>query len=154
MRKWLVIGLLALCSACDFLFEPPMSQAEIKALETRELNVAIDKAYTAAIQALFDLGYVIRHSEKDAGIVVGERQVNSSVWVPGEGNRPGYYRKDVTNYTVTLLLHADRPKRTTVRIKYSIDGETRLDRNKVNAVWTAIDREVMMMAPAPKAKKK
>lgn len=158
MRKWLgrstVLVLALVClPACLFLENTQISQAEIKALETREIAVSLDRAYTAAIQALFDLGYIIRHSEKEAGIVVGEQQQTTTTWVPGEGNRPGYFRPVVTTYTVTLLLASAGKKKTQLRIKYSVDGSMRFDRQRINDVWVAIDREALMGAHPPAVKK-
>lgn len=49
------------------------SQTELATLQSREFEASYEATYNAAINALFDAGYTIRSSDRDAGFVAASR---------------------------------------------------------------------------------
>lgn len=144
---WVV--LFAGLSGCGWLLggnQQQVGQAQIKNFETRTIDAKFDDVYAAATEALFDLGYQIKHSEKASGLIVGEQQQNytESVYL-GKGVWDRRDKKTV--YDITLLIKPDGKKQTNVRIKTSINGEPRLNKDAIDKVWVYIDRQVLMETP-------
>lgn len=49
------------------------TQTELNTLQSRDFDASYETAYTATINALFDGGYIIRSSDKDAGFIAASR---------------------------------------------------------------------------------
>lgn len=144
----LVLGLALLVPGCGWMMSGgnQVGQAEMKNFETRTIDAKFDDVYAAATESLFDLGYQIRHSEKASGIIVGEQQQNytESVYL-GKGM---YDRRDKqTVFNITLLIKSETKKTTNVRIKTSVNGEPKLNKDAIDKVWLYIDRQVLMASP-------
>lgn len=146
-RTIMVVNLLAM-SGCAWLTsgDSQMGQAQIKNFETRTVDSKFDDVYAAATEALFDLGYQIRHSEKASGLIVGEQrtQYSETVYL-GKGIWDKRDKQHV--YEITLLIKPESKKSTNVRIKTSIDGQPRLNKDAIDKVWVYIDRQVLMDTP-------
>lgn len=145
---WIPVALMFF-PACGWLTSGSQQpgQAEIKNFETRTVDATFDSVYAAATEALFDLGYQIKHSEKASGLIVGEQHYNysESVYL-GKGI---WDRRDKQRvYEITLLIKPEKKKSTNVRIKTSIDGQPRLNKDAIDKVWVYIDRQVLMESPA------
>lgn len=154
MRFILVIIAMALLPACGWLASgnQQVGQAELKNFETRSVDAKFDDVYAAATEALFDLGYQIRHSEKASGLIVGEQHQNYSETVYlGKGIWDKRDKQHV--YEITLLIKPENKKSTNVRIKTSLDGQPRLNKDAVDKVWVYIDRQVLMDSPPTPQKK-
>jgi len=127
-----------------------MGQAAVKNFETRIVNAPCNSVFSAAIEALFDLGYQIKHSDKQSGIILGERQdarkSNRAAmallfgWAAAASVRP-------IVYNLTVLVKRVDEKTSNVRIKTSIDGEPILDKKAIDKVWVYVDRQVLMESP-------
>lgn len=154
MRFLLVIVAIVFSPACGWLTTgyQPAGQAELKNFETRTVDSKFDDVYGAATEALFDLGYQIRHSEKASGLIVGEQsQKYSETVYLGKGI---WDRRDKQHvYEITLLIKPETKKTTNVRIKTSYDGQPSLNKDAIDKVWVYIDRQILMESPATPEKK-
>ncbi len=54
------------------------SQTELATLQSRDFDASYESTYSATINALFDAGYIIRSSDKDAGFVAASRTQGNS----------------------------------------------------------------------------
>lgn len=143
--KFIVLALFALCAGCITWAAPqPMTQAEVAALETRFVDAPLAKVYDAAVEALFDLGYTVTHSDKSSGLVVGERQ-KEKVWTVFE-NGMWQTRQGFESFQITLLIQPETKKQTKVRIKTAINKEQRMNKRAIDDVWIFIERQVLMGA--------
>ncbi len=129
------------------------TQAEVKEFETRELDAPFNKVYAAATEALFDLGYTMTHSDKETGVLVGEkRQRKDGAWlsaaVVDHPREEDLYDK----IQLTILVRKKGSKSTKLRIKSSVNKETRFNRDAINEVWVYVQREVMMHGAPKKSK--
>lgn len=153
-ESWLVIKFVHLFFLGFFLVtqalfgcasDQNLGQAALKNFETRTVDSDIDTVYSAAIEALFDLGYLIKHSDKDAGIIVGEKQdaqkskkLRSRIWktlVFGAYGAFGASSVQPIVYNITIFVKYKSQDSTNVRIKTSIDGEPKLDKESIDQVW-------------------
>lgn len=148
MKQVVGLLLLVLVSGCTWVTtgNQQVGQAQLKNFETRTVDAPFDAVYAAATEALFDLGYQIRHSEKASGVIMGEQYYNytESVYL-GKGAYDKRDKKKV--YEITLLIKPEDKKSTNVRIKTSTDGQPRLNKEAIDKVWVYIDRQVMMDSP-------
>jgi hypothetical protein len=153
-RFALFVVLPMIIPACGWLTSgnQQVGQAEIKNFETRSVDAKFEDVYAAATEALFDLGYQIKHSEKASGLIVGEQHYNYSETVYlGKGI---WDRRDKQRvYEITLLIKPENKKSTNVRIKTSVDGQPRLNKDAIDKVWVYIDRQVLMESSATPQKK-
>lgn len=123
------------------------TQAEIKALETREMDCSFDEAYTAAANGLFSLGFAVSHSDKSSGILTGTRVD------PNTGNKiaaalafgvVGALAVGDRNEAVTFMLSPLEVKLTQLRMKVIINGQSVFDRTLMTKIWQQIEREAML----------
>ncbi|MBI2344320.1 MAG: hypothetical protein HYV02_08330 [Deltaproteobacteria bacterium] len=138
MRLLIFVPLLVGCATWG---EPPLSQAAITQLETRTIDAPFEKVYEAAIESLFDLGYTLTHSDKESGVVVGEKQHRRAISIFVDENIP---QREFDAYQVTLLIRPEGKRQSTVRIKTSRNKERRFDKAAINEVWVYIERQVLM----------
>jgi hypothetical protein len=123
---------------------PKLSQAQMNALETREVEASFDDTYRAASNALFDAGYTIAMSDKSAGLLTGSRAKDRSaerMW--------GDQSIRDTVFLVSMQITNVGPKNSSVRVKTSINGEARVDPQAINQLWVLMQRQVMMKEPLP-----
>lgn len=123
-----------------------LSQAEIKALETRELDLPFDEAYQAAMNGLFALGFAVEHSDKQSGLLTGKRSTKKAslsvtilIILPlptvGEGT---------LEEAVTFKLTALNDRLTQLRMKLIVDGKSVVDKTVMTKIWQQIEREAML----------
>jgi len=143
-RALLVTGLSGLAtlafSGC-VARQPPLTQAQMNAIETREVDATLDQTYRAASSALFDAGYTIAMSDRSAGLLTGERGIDRSAeraW--------NSYVQD-TKFRMSMQIMEMDSQRTSVRIKTSVNGESRTDQRAIDQVWVLMQRQVMMKEP-------
>ena len=72
----LLLGLALCAQGCAS--DKSYSQTELTTLQSRDFDASYEATYSAAINALFDAGYVIRSSDKDAGFVAASRTQGDS----------------------------------------------------------------------------
>lgn len=122
--------------------EPKLTQAQMNAIETREVDATMDQTYKAAASALFDAGYTIAMSDRAAGLLTGERGIDRSadrMW--GNANIQD------TKIRMSMQITENDPRRCSVRIKTSINGESRTDKKSIDEVWVLMQRQVLMKEP-------
>lgn len=141
--------MLVLLVSCVGMGEKRMGQAAIKNLETREVDASFDEVYAAATEALFDLGYTIIHSDKDSGVLVGEKRQKKSNrgWIIFGETMGGQKIPEKEMYDMLQLTLLVRPKTDSsskVRIKTAVNKEKKLDKKAIDEVWIYIERQVLM----------
>lgn len=143
----IVIGLVfcgsLLTSGCQSP-APKLSQAQMNALETREVEASFDDTYRAASNAMFDAGYTIAMSDKSAGLLTGSRAKDRSadrMWVDRS-------IRD-TLFLLSMQITSIDSKNCSVRVKTSVNGEARVNPQAINELWVLMQRQVMMKEPLP-----
>jgi hypothetical protein len=124
-----------------------MTQSEIKALETREMDLCYNDAYEAAMNGLFSLGFTIDHSDKESGIVTGSRKdpnTGAKVGAALALGVIGLLAVSDHNEAVTFKLASLEPKLTQLRMKVIIDGKPVTDRQAMTRIWQQLEREAML----------
>lgn len=126
-----------------------MGQAAITALETRTIDASFEQVYSAATEGLFDLGYTIEHSDKNSGIIVGEKKMEKpeARWKKFWDELGGTDRPESAYYNtlqLTLFVQSIDEKTTKVRIKTAVNKLPQLDKKSIDEVWLYIDRQVLM----------
>ena len=123
------------------------TQAEIKMLETREMDCSFDEAYRAAANGLFSLGFAIEHSDKDSGIITGKRkdpQTGAKIGAAIAFGVLGLLAVGDRDETVTFMLTELEPLLTQLRMKVIINGKSVVDRTLMTKIWQQIEREAML----------
>ena len=125
-----------------------MTQAEIKFLETREMNLPYEAAYHAAANGLFSLGYSIDHSDKQSGVLssklskkTGKLSVTFLLVLPMPTISEGS-----DDEAVTFMVTPRGPQRTQLRMKVVRNGHAIVDRQLMTQIWQRIEREAMLDA--------
>lgn len=116
-----------------------MTQSQIRALETREIDAPYDKTYDAAMNAMFSMNLSIQHTEKDSGILTGQ------LGDPVQRASVGLIWKPLYNVKkVTLMISPSGPKRTTVRMKVLINEQPQTDEKLMTDIWQRIEKEALL----------
>ncbi len=119
-----------------------LSQAQLNAIETREVDASINETYNAASGALFDAGYTISMSDRAGGLLTGTKAHDRSsqrLWVSP-------YIED-TKFAVSIQIREIAPNSCTVRVKTSINGAPKVDKKAIDQLWTLMQRQVLMKEP-------
>lgn len=125
----------------------PLTQAEIKSLETRELNLPYEQAYMAAANGLFSLGFAVEHSDKASGILTGQRtdkQAGKKVAAGLMFGLIGVLATGNRTEAVTFMVTPASPTVTNLRMKVIVDGKQVTDRQFMTKIWQQIEREGML----------
>ena len=136
------LSTLAISSGCA-----TMTQSEIKALETRELDLPYDEAYDAAMNRIFSLGFTIDHSDKESGIMTGRRtdpQTGAKIGAAIAFGVIGLLAVGDRNEAVTFKLAVLDPQVTQLRMKLLVNGKAVVDRKVMTKIWQQIEREAML----------
>ena len=150
--------------------EQDPTQLGARQLEVRSLDVPYDDAYRAATQAMFSLGYSIKHSDKASGILAGTRMIGikeakedqqakaamgALSLVPYVGIlgalgslAPG---REATSLEVTMFLQPMGPKQSQIRFKMQANGEPVWDQVTIDRLWVTTQREAMIESGPPVA---
>lgn len=146
LRKVLIISIALPVTILSFGCAS-MTQAEIKALETREMDLPYDEAYQAAMNGLFSLGFTIEHSDKASGIMTGKRsdpQTGAKIGAAVAFGVLGLLAVGDHNEAVTFKLAALEPRLTQLRMKLIVNGKPIVDRTTMTKIWQQIEREAML----------
>jgi type IV pilus biogenesis protein CpaD/CtpE len=106
------------------------SQAQLNAIETREVEASMNETYNAASGALFDAGYSIAMSDRQGGLLTGTKALDRSAerfWVSP-------YIED-TRFALSIQVRETTRKNCTVRIKTSINGAPKVDKKAIDQLW-------------------
>ncbi len=139
-------ALLLLFPMCFGLFgcasTPKYSQSQLNAIETREVEASLDETFNAASSALFDAGYTISMSDRQAGLITGTQAVDRSAqrfWV-------SVYIED-TRYALSIQIREESPSLCAVRCKMSKNGQPYVDKEAIDQIWVLMQRQVLMKQP-------
>lgn len=114
------------------------SQTELTTLQSREFDASYESTYSAAINALFDAGYTIRSSDKDAGFVAASR-ARGDAWAGFRFNG------------VQVKIDSAGP-RTSVRISTTDGmGQQSVDKEQIDELLDLIQRRLIGDLSAPGA---
>jgi len=134
----IIIGIGSGCSE--------LTQAEIKALETRELDLSYKDAYSAAANGLFSLGFTIDHSDMESGIISGRRtkkvaglSVTFLLILPLPTINESTHEE-----AITFMLTKLEPTISVLRMKIVVNGEPVVDRELMTQIWQRIEREALL----------
>lgn len=122
--------------------QPEYSQAQLNAIETREVDASFDETFNAASGSLFDAGYTISMSDRQAGLLTGTKAKDRSAdrfWVS-----PSI--QDI-QYAASIYVKEIEPRRSSVRIKTSKNGESRVNKEAIDEIWILMQRQVLMKEP-------
>ena len=136
------VCLVALVLAGCTLFSPPMGQAQLNAIETREVDAGYDDTFNAATGALFDAGYIISMSDRQGGLVTGSKAIDRS-----RQRALGHAGAEDTHFAMSIMVRRASADRSSVRIKTSVNGQPRVDRKATDEIWVLMQRQVLMTAP-------
>jgi len=137
---WVSLSAMLLLNGCSS--SQHYSQAQLNAIETREVDAGINETYNAASGALFDAGYTIAMSDRQGGLLTGTRVCDRSkarFWISP-------YIED-TRFAISIQIRETTPKSCTVRIKTSVNGASKVDKNAIDQLWTLMQRQVLMKEP-------
>lgn len=118
------------------------TQAQLNAIETRDVDATFDETFSAASNALFDAGYTIAMSDRSAGLITGEAGKDNTAarfWVSP-------LIQD-SRFRISMQVRQTAPKLCAVRVKTSSNGEPVVDKKAIDNIWTLMQRQVMMKAP-------
>lgn len=138
---------LSLCALSHCAGCVQMTQSEIKALETREMDLSYDDAYKAAANSLFSLGFTVEHSDKQSGILTGHRKDPNTANKIGAAILFGVIGLLATgdrDEAVTFMVDALEPRLTQLRMKVVINGKSVVDREIMTKIWQQLEREAML----------
>lgn len=106
------------------------SQTELTALQSREFDAPYESTYTAVVNALFDAGYVIRSSDKDAGFLAASRMTGD----PWGG---------LVSQSAQVKIDA-AGRRTAVRVSTTDGmGQQRVNKTQIDELLNLIDRRLV-----------
>ena len=125
----LVLGAWAFTTGCATT--GAVTQAELKFLETREIDLPYAQAYDAALNAMFSLGLQLTHSDKSSGVISGQ----SGDYVMRSTLKRSKQKKHPVK-KVSLLVSDRGPRLTQLRMKVLINEEQQS--------WQRIEREAML----------
>ncbi len=118
------------------------SQAQLNAIETRTVEASMQETFQAASNALFDAGYTIAMSDRQGGIITGQRGKDNTaarMWISPLITD--------TRFVISIQVREQSDQQSDVRVKSSINGEPYVDEKAINQIWTLMQRQVLMKEP-------
>jgi hypothetical protein len=103
-----------------------LSQAQLDAIQMRELDVGADRAYQAVVGVMFEQGYQIMESDLEGGLLVASLTT---------GDTMSGFRTSLLQITVAEMTQTT----ASVRISTSADGQTRLDEPTIRRLHERVD---------------
>jgi hypothetical protein len=135
--------MFALCATVAGCSSPlQLTQAQLNAIETREVDADLGQTFNAASGALFDMGYIIIMSDRNAGLLTGTKSNSRRAdrcWVSP------YIEGDV--YAVSIQVRELTSKLSAVRVKTSYNGAPVVDKKVIDQIWVLMQRQVLMKEP-------
>ena len=122
------------------------TQAELKFLETRQLNLPYAQAYDASLNAVFSLGLQITHTDKGSGVISAQSGDHAQ-----RAMMSGKEREENPVKKVTLMIRPRGDRATQLRMKVLVNEVQQLDRKLMTAIWQRIAKEAMLDAPPSRA---
>ena len=138
---WVIISHAVVMAGC-VLFTPPLGQAQLNAIETRDVDAGFDETFSAATGALFDAGYIISMSDREGGLLTGTRSIDRS-----RQRRLLDSKIEDTHFAVSVMIREAGSDRCSVRIKTSVNGVQKVNNRAIDQFWVLMQRQVLMKAP-------
>lgn len=110
----LVVAVAALVAGAGCASDVRVSQTQLDAIQTRELDVPAERAFRAVVSALLEQHHEIVRSDAEGGILV-TNTLSGSPWT-GQ-----------TVVTVQVAVMPTSPTSSSVRLATSRGGQTRID---------------------------
>jgi hypothetical protein len=129
MRTPLIVLIAILAALASCTVDQKYSQTQLAALQTREFDANLDRTFDAVIGSLFDAGYTITHSDKRGGFVAAFR--SGGGWT-GTGSG-----------SVQIKIEPAAAGRTSVRVGTSEAGQQRVDKERIDELFTLIERRLL-----------
>ena len=138
----IVLSLLVLLSIGACTTPQKYSQAQLNAIETRDVDADLDETFKAASNALFDAGYTISMSDRQGGLLTGIRTDDKS-------KARFWWSESIEDveFTISVMMREYDSTRCAVRIKTSVNGTQKLDENAIDVFWRLMQRQVLMHEP-------
>lgn len=118
------------------------SQAEMNAIETRIVDATFNETFSAASNALFDAGYTLSMSDREAGLLsgtAGKDNTAARIWIsPFIGD---------LRFAISVQVRELSETQCSVRVKTSVNGEPKVDKKAIDNIWVLMQRQVMMKEP-------
>lgn len=143
-----IVGFVLPIAGCGGSSGTRPGQLATRSIETRYLEADYDLAFPCATEAFFTLGFTIKHSDKESGVLVGERVVKNT------GAKVGYILllgvagaliNTERQEEITLFLRkGSEQNRTILRIQELIDGKPKIEPAVVDSIWIVAQRECMI----------
>ena len=138
--------IVVLILSCGCASSPTYTQAQLNAIESREVDADVAATFNAASGALFDAGYTIAMSDRQAGLITGTKadsKKSERLWLS-----PGI---EDDKFALSVQVQEAGQHRSSVRVKTSINGEPRVDKKAIDQIWVLMQRQVLMKEPVPAA---
>lgn len=132
--------ILLVCTGC--VSSQKYTQAQLNAIETREVDASLEETFSAAASALFDAGYTIAMSDRLAGLITGKKSRSQAA-----ARLLISYAIEDTHFSVSIQVREVSPERCTTRIKTAVNGEPRVKKEAIDEIWVLMQRQVLMKAP-------
>jgi hypothetical protein len=116
-----------------------MTQSQVKAIETRELDLSYGDTYDACLKAMFATGMTIQHTDKTSGVITGQSGDHVQRTSAGAIWRPLFNVKKVT-----LMVKSVTEKLTQIRMSVLVNEQPQLDHKLMTKIWQQIDAEAML----------
>lgn len=149
----LLAGAPSVISACAASPRPDgLSPTQLDALQVRRVEASVDRTFAAATGALIDAGYAVLISDAEAGVLTAElRQdpavaadIATVVGVAVLSLGYVYYDLPPTYHELCLQVLPDGPGRSRVRIRSFLNAQNHHNPEKVEQIWTLMQRQVLM----------
>jgi hypothetical protein len=141
---WPALTLIALLAGCES--EPRLTPEQWSALETRPIDGTRDDVLRAASAVILDKGYLVRTSDRDAGLVVGVR-------VPPDHTEPycrsGGMQGPFTPDVLCVWVRAAGVRASELRLQTRHHFQRAADPAGVAAFCAATERRMLDGAAAP-----
>lgn len=143
--------------------ERRLTATQMDALQVRLVEASPERTYVAATSALLDAGYVIRVSDGEAGLLTGEKRVdtpvatNVAVIVLSTVLTLGHGATDVppSYHAVSIQVLPGTSGRSSVRVRPFLNGQPAgcdtpdaEGRKTIDELWNLMQRQVLMKEPA------
>ena len=142
---------LLLLGACA---QRPVSPTNYSAIETRPLDAPADAAYNAAIETLFDQGYMIKLADGDARLVVGGLNTGGQeleIYARGMGGPQcvGCYAESQPFHQCLVWVRQTGPGSSELRVRFSSYYGVTSKPEQVKRFWEAVQTQLLASSAAP-----
>jgi hypothetical protein len=152
------IGLILLAACGGGCASPELGPAQLDALHTHRYDAPEEATFSAAANALIDMGYHIGVTDADGGVLAAARRRDPSVaehalWLTVStavtlGRAPMLAPSDYFIMCVLVAPDAGRP-RTVVRFETFKNGRLVDEEKRLDELWARIERRLLTAGYVP-----